>query len=424
MKVQLDKRFVDKVQQPGIYRCDKITGFRLKVTATGAKVFQVDGKVKGHPKPVTVTIGGYGKPWTLQQAQREAEVVRVLMRQGVNPNERKRQEIKEAEEQKAEQHRTDKAHSITLRAAFEDYLDQRDLKAKTVVAYRCIVERYGADWLDTPLTRITRDMVSDKCREVAKASPANAHNLARNLHSVFNFAKEHYQHEGRPIIDSNPAGSVKKSMKSLPPRKDVLNDLQLEEWFRVVGELQNDTVRDFFHVLLMTGCRKDEIASLKWDNVDLLGRTLTALNTKNGLDHTLPLTDFLYALFLRRWSSPGRDATWVFPSIREGCGHIGNLAKYYRAIEKNAGISTFTAHTARRTFITAAARLLPELVSKKLANHKEAKNVTQGYAIIGTDALREPMEVVYGHYAKHGKLAAAGKPSKVVPMKKSKSATI
>ncbi|MCK7578395.1 MAG: tyrosine-type recombinase/integrase [Chromatiales bacterium] len=52
-------------------------------------------------------------------------------------------------------------------------------------------------------------------------------------------------------------------------------------------------------LLLFTGLRREEGASLDWSHVDLVGRTLTIPDPKNRNPHTLPLSDFLHELLTR-----------------------------------------------------------------------------------------------------------------------------
>ena len=46
-------------------------------------------------------------------------------------------------------------------------------------------------------------------------------------------------------------------------------------------------------LLLLTGCRRDEIGGLMWNEVDLNARTITipSSRTKNGEQHVVPLSD-------------------------------------------------------------------------------------------------------------------------------------
>ncbi len=51
-------------------------------------------------------------------------------------------------------------------------------------------------------------------------------------------------------------------------------------------------------LLLLTGCRRDEIGGLRWDEVDLNARTITlpGSRTKNGEAHVVPLSDLAMSL--------------------------------------------------------------------------------------------------------------------------------
>ena len=46
-------------------------------------------------------------------------------------------------------------------------------------------------------------------------------------------------------------------------------------------------------LLLLTGCRRDEIGGLRWSEVDLKARTITlpGERTKNGRPHVIPLSE-------------------------------------------------------------------------------------------------------------------------------------
>ena len=65
-------------------------------------------------------------------------------------------------------------------------------------------------------------------------------------------------------------------------------------------------------------------------------------------------------------------------------------------VEQAAKIE-FTLHTLRRTFTTIAATRLPEYTVKKLTNHIDKSDVTQGYAIIEVEKLRQPLTQVEHH---------------------------
>ncbi|GAB4363850.1 MAG: tyrosine-type recombinase/integrase [Methylohalobius sp. ZOD2] len=70
-----------------------------------------------------------------------------------------------------------------------------------------------------------------------------------------------------------------------------------------VLELPNPDHRDYFLLVLLTGLRRNEALNLTWADVDLPAKTLTARDT-NHREHTLPLSDYLVDMLIRRQTAP------------------------------------------------------------------------------------------------------------------------
>jgi integrase len=125
--------------------------------------------------------------------------------------------------------------------------------------------------------------------------------------------------------------------------------------------------------------------------VDFRGRTVTLRDTKNGEDHTLPLSDFLVELLERRKTES--DQGFVFP----GEGSTGHIVEPRKQMEKVTAISgvAFTLHDLRRTFITIAESIdIPAYSLRRLLNHKMRNDVTAGYIITDVERLRRPMHQI------------------------------
>lgn len=138
-------------------------------------------------------------------------------------------------------------------------------------------------------------------------------------------------------------------------------------------------LRDYFLLILFTGLRREEAASLRWDQVDLKGKTLKITDTKNHQVHVLPLSDFLYDLFHSRHAQP--TAEFVFPSDSK-TGYVIEPRKVMEKVIRKSGV-TFTLHDLRRTFITIAESLdIPAYALKRLMNHKASYDVTAGYIVM------------------------------------------
>lgn len=382
---KLTKSVVDKLPltETGqeLYRDSELKGFGLRV-GTKSKVYYAEGKVAG--KTVRVTIGHHGV-FTAEQARNEARNILGNIARGINPN-----DVEKAR----------KARGTTLAQAFEDFLTARSgLKPRTIYDYRRIIGTYLADWQDKPLVDISKNMVQERHRELGARSPAQANLTMRFLRSLMNFAAGRYEDaQGQPIIADNPTKrlSQARAWYRVSRRQTIIKRHELAPWFKAVLNQTNDansdkreTIRDYLLLLILTGLRREEAASLKWENVDLVERTLTVEDTKNHEDHTLPLSDYLMALLKRRQKVAFNG--YVFGSDGSR-GYINEPRWVMAHVIEESGVS-FTLHDLRRTFITVAESLdIPAYALKRLLNHKMAQDVTAGYIVADVERLRVPMQ--------------------------------
>jgi len=396
-KIRITKSYVDTIKLPPVsasgkatqafYRDASIPGFGLRVTSGGAKSFIIEKRIKGRVK--RVTIGRYGN-LTVPQARKEAMKLLGEVAIGKDPQAERRSEH---------------AKGTTLQEAFDDYiLSRKDLKASTVHDYHRSIEKSLSNWLSKPLTEITKDMVELRHRELGDKSHARANNTMRVLRAIFNHAIGKYEDaEGNPILTVNPTDRIKQTRGwyKVVRRETLIKPHQLKSWYQATLKLNNEVTRDYLHFLLFTGLRRSEAARLAWEHVDFGDSTLTFPDTKNGLTHVLPMSDFLLELFKRRKKACSHEKTpYVFPSPTER----GYLVEPRTAVERVAGLSgvPFTLHDLRRTFITIAESLdIPAYALKRLLNHKDPNDVTAGYIINNVDRLRGPMQLVTDFIKNH-----------------------
>ena len=383
---RITKTFVEREDlAPGMYSDEKTPGFRLKVTPAGKRVYLVYGKVKGQPKPVKVTIGEHGKPWSAPAAEDKAREIYALMRKGINPNEERKKKQVEAERQEVARQAKEQAESLTLERVFDEYLLHSKLKENTMKTYSYIVRSRFEDWLPKRIIDITGDMCLQRHALISESFPVEANHALRILRALFFYVMERYTaHDGTPLIAANPVKRLRKQWNKMQPRTEVIREIDLAPWCSAVLQADNSVASDYLLFLLFTGLRKNEAAKLKWKDfanlkaddsyVDRRTGLLLVKNPKNGRDHSLPLTNFLSELIERRWNARIND--YVFPG--EGArGHICDARFTYEKIIKTVQAETgdasfsFTPHALRRTFITIAKRLGidPDFI-RGLANHK------------------------------------------------------
>lgn len=184
-----------------------------------------------------------------------------------------------------------------------------------------------------------------------------------------------------------------------------------------VTSQNRETIRDYLLLALFTGLRREEAARMTWNNVDLKARTLKVTDTKNHQDHTLPLSDFLYALLQQRKNNAINE--FVFQRAN-GTGYISEQRKQIIKIIKESGIK-FTIHDLRRTFVTVAESLdISAYAVKRLVNHKMSNDITAGYIVTDVERLRQPMQKITDYILK----CAGYKPSATItelPIKDSHS---
>jgi integrase len=257
------------------------------------------------------------------------------------------------------------------------------------------------DWQSKPLLEITKDMVAKRHRKLGEKSEARANLAMRFLRAIFNFAAGEYENaKGQSLIIENPVKRLShtRAWYRIERRQTVIKAHELAVWYQAVMDVQDErssgksaALRDYLLLVLFTGLRREEAASLKWDQIDLKAKTLRIKDTKNRQAHVLPLSNFLYDLLISRYAEA--DAGFIFESNSK-LGYIIEPRKVMKKVIAKSGV-TFTLHDLRRIFITIAESLdIPGYTLKRLMNHKMNHDVTAGYIVMDVERLRTPMQMI------------------------------
>lgn len=350
----------------------EVKGFGLRVSRT-TKSYIFFGRVAGKMK--TITIGRASDLSTIEARDR-AKALAVEMRGGSDPNERKAR---------------DSVMDITLRESLDDYLaTNTKLKERTRKEYAYILNAKLADWMDKPIASITPMMVKKRYQQITEQAKTQGDLAFRVARIIINNALGLMEDSGA-TPPPNPCRvlSRQKMWRGVVRKQSVIPPDRLPDWWKAASNAaQNDrAIADFFIFLLLTGTRKSEALELAWRDVDLNRRTLLFRDTKNGLDHTLPIGDYLLGILTERRKDRGTRA-YVFETDR---GRVSNLRYFQDDVNQATGL-WITPHDLRRTFLSIGADFLPELVLKRLVNHVNSANVTEGYIIKAVDDLRDPMQ--------------------------------
>jgi integrase len=401
-------------QQPGLICRVSPPGRKYP---NGRRVLQVYGRAKGIPAPIRVTICEVGElPLTALKGQASvrsrADEILAQLRAGENPNETARQRHAD----QAAQGQVDKVAGITLGDAYAEYVRVKALRPRTVEGYDLILRRDLADWKDKPLREITGAMAVTRHAEIARTSRSVAMRAMQVLRAVHRFASEFYGTDdnelpfGRCPVDKVNRVQRKWSRSDARTRKLGTDDVRpwLESVRRLpIEQIQGDAERmaAYLELMLLTGLRRREAGFMLWSDVDFKRGTIKVRATKNGKDHTLPMTrrvrEILEARKRARDELKARKQNEAVPESDEATAGdefvIGTseVRKQLVRIEKATGL-TISPHDLRRSWASFAERAgLGAYAIKAALNHGTSGDVTgTHYAQLDTEDLRPLMQKV------------------------------
>jgi len=245
-----------------------------------------------------------------------------------------------------------------------DYLSRRsNLRDSSMEETRRYLEKHWQALHSIAPSEITLSDVAVELNRIEKDSGPAAANRARStLSKFFKWAV------GEGISQSNPVTATNKREEN-GSRERTLSDAEIVTLWQSAGD--NDYGK-ILRLILLTGCRREEIGGLKWSEIDLEARTITLPpeRTKNGCTHIVPLS----AAAVEILTACERDGEFVFGRTKaKGFSGWSQSKTEFNAI---VGLDPWTLHDLRRTVRTGLSRLkvLPH-VAEAVVNHLPAKLV-------------------------------------------------
>lgn len=180
---------------------------------------------------------------------------------------------------------------------------------------------------------------------------------------------------------------TRRIMSALPKKtakSDCLQKEQLAEWFTAVRQIQNPVISAYLQALLLTGARREELAGLRWDDVDLRWKSLTIKDKVEGL-RVIPLTPFVEQII----QGLPRRGQWVFSSPKAASGRIQEPRIAHNKALAVAGIDGLTLHGLRRSFGSLAEWTeTPTGIVAQIMGHKPSATAEKHYRVRPLDLLR------------------------------------
>jgi integrase len=184
--------------------------------------------------------------------------------------------------------------SRTLRAVAGEYLEMKELQVERneyrASSYRVtklyLTGKYFVPLHSMPIADITVADVAGRLNVINRESGTVTAGRARSaLSSVFVWAMRQGYMGSNPhnpvAVTENPDEGVSRDL--------VLSDVELAHVWRAAGD---DAFGKVIKLLILTGCRREEIGGLRWGEIDRDAGTITlpAERVKNRHEHVLPIT--------------------------------------------------------------------------------------------------------------------------------------
>jgi integrase len=208
-----------------------------------------------------------------------------------------------------------------------------------------------------------RDVLDLLDRTVDRGAPVVANRVLAAVRKFFNWCV------ARDILAASPCAGVKPPTAERA-RDRVLSDDELKRVLQAADKI-GGTFGPLVKLLALTGQRRDEIARLRREEVDIENRLLTlpAERTKNNQPHEVPLSDA--ALTVLNNVPHVAGSPYVF-TTNGGASPASGYSKNKRRLDAllPAGMPPWRLHDLRRTAASGLARLGINLpVIEKVLNH-------------------------------------------------------
>jgi len=339
-------------------------GLHLKITPTGSRLwlyyYRLDGRQR-RPK-----IGSW-PTLTVEAARTVAQQWAAQVALGRDPSgERKRAKAVGTVAQLCDRYLIEHA--------------EKHKKATSVREDRKTIDRHIKPALGSlNALAVKRDDVAALVARIGKDAPVAANRTRALLHTIFNLAERW----GIRPDGSNPVRHVERFAEV--SRERYLSPAEAARFGAALRRTSATSTAMAVRLLLFTGCRKGEILSLRWADVDLAQGILRLADSKVGAREVVLNTQAKAIL-----STAERRGPFVLPG--KGARHLAEL--HISDLLEAAKVENFRPHDMRHHFATvgAACGIRLEVIGELLGHGNSS--ITAVYAHQQRETLREAAQKI------------------------------
>ena len=361
--LKISKRTVDALsvtKGDSVFWDRELPGFGVRVYRSGKKTYVVQSRGSGGSK--RITLGHHGEI-TADRARRKAAAIIDRIKQGVDP-------VPEP--------------AVTVAELAERYLETHaavNCSAHTAGLYRGSLRNHILPALGTmPIDAVAHEHVA-ALHLGLRDTPRAANRALMVLSKMFSLAESW----GLSPVGGNPCRFVVKYKEG--KRERFLTAAEYRRVGRALASLEAEQLvtahaAAALRLLMLTGCRRTEILTLRWDDVDRKSGELRLRHAKTGA-RMVPLTPPVAAVLAGIARMRGNP--WVFSTGRPN-RHLTHLSYAWYRVRDRAGLEDVRIHDLRHSFASRALALGESLAMiGRLLGHTDAGS-TARYAHLARDA--------------------------------------